>query len=68
MFIVQYLMQFSGPPRNISNPGNVQDRFAQANRGSTNTTIVAFHVLLLPSKHYYSRVPYLLHGRRSGHS
>ena len=29
----------------------VQHRFAQAN-GSTNTSSVAFHALVLPSKHY----------------
>ena len=48
---------------------HAQHRFAQASGGSTNTTRV-FHVLLLPSKHYkiLHRVPYLLYGRRPGHS
>ena len=33
--------------------GHVQHRFAQANGGSTNTTRVVFHALVLPStKHY----------------
>ena len=42
MLIVQYPMQFSGPPRN-----HVQNGFAQANDPSTNTTRVhTFHALL----------------------
>ena len=43
-------MQFSGPPRSISNYVQ-QHCFAQANGGSTKTTMAAFHALLLPSKH-----------------
>ena len=39
MIIVQYLLQFSGPPR-----PHVQHHFAQVNGGSTNTTKV--HALL----------------------
>ena len=41
---------------------HVHHRFAQTNRGSTNTTKDTFHALLLPSEDY------LLHGRRPGHS
>ena len=48
MLIVEYLMQFSGSSRYISNPCSAH-RFAQANGGLTNTTMV--HALLLPSKH-----------------
>ena len=63
MLIVQHPMQFSGPPRNISNL-YVRHYFAQTNGGSTNTTRVhAFYALLLHSKHYQI-MPYLLHGRR----
>ena len=42
---VQYLMQFSGLPRNSRT--YVQHRFAQANGGSTKTNRV--HALFLPS-------------------
>ena len=45
MLIIQYLMQFSGTT-------HVQHRIAQANNGSTNTTsVLAFHSLLVSSKH-----------------
>ena len=40
--------------------------YVQTNNGSTNTTRVEIHaLLLLPSKHYkiIPRIPYLLHGR-----
>ena len=70
MLIVQYPMQFSGPPRSNSNPCSAP-LIAQANGGSTNTTRVhAFNAVLLPSKHFsiMSRVSYLLHSRRPGHS
>ena len=61
--MVQYPMQFNGPPRNIAT--HVQHRFAPANGGSADTTSVAFRALLLPSKYYeiMSRVPYLFYGR-----
>ena len=58
MLIVQYPMQFSGPPIEI-----LATR-VQANGGSINTVRVhAFYALLLPSKHYkiMHRVSYLLH-------
>ena len=67
MLIVQYPMQFSGPPGSIINL-YVQHRLPRANGGSNNMTRVhAFHALLLPSN-IMLRVPYLLHGRRLGHS
>ena len=55
-------MQFSGPPRNISN--HVQHRFTKANDGSANTTRV--HALFLSSKqckeyHIYFVVEYNRH-------
>ena len=49
MFIIQYPMQFSGPPRILTI--HFQHRFAQANGGSTDTTRV--HALLLSAKHYW---------------
>ena len=49
MFIVQYTIQFDGPPGILAT--HVQHRFTQANCGSINTTVVAFYALLLPSKH-----------------
>ena len=48
MLIVQYPMQFSGPPEILAI--HVQHRFVQAHGSSTNTNRV--HALLLPSKHY----------------
>ena len=51
ILIVQYLMQFSGPPRNIGNSCSAP--LCAGNVGSTDTTRVhAFHALLLSSKHY----------------
>ena len=52
MLRVQCPMQFSGPPRNISNPGSIP-LCAGENGGSTNTNRV--HTLLLPSKYYHDR-------------
>ena len=46
LLIVQYPMQFSGPPRNISNPSSAP--LSQVNCGSTYTIMV--HALLL--QHY----------------
>ena len=46
-FIVQYPIQFSGPPRNISNPCSAL--LCAASGCSTNTTRI--HALLLSSKH-----------------
>ena len=56
MLIVQYPMQFSGPPGSISNPYS-------APLCSTNTTRGAFYAFLLPSRHYFMmlRAPHLLH-------
>ena len=62
-------MQFSGPPRTTSSPCSallLRRRMVVP----TDTTKVAFHEILLLSKHYeiIIRVPYLLHGRRPEHS
>ena len=58
MVRVQYPMQFIGCPRNNSNPCS-----------TTTTKVHAFHALLLTSKHQIMiRVPYLLYGRRPGHT
>ena len=47
MVIVQYPMQFGGPPRSISNLCS-----APLSGSGSATTGVAFHPLLLPSKYY----------------
>ena len=49
-------MQFSGPPRNISSPCSTT--LVQANGGSTNTTRVVFHTLLLPSNGWAIHQPW----------
>ena len=59
-------MQFSEPPRNIS---NLCSALLCADEWWFSTTMVhAFHALLLPSKHYQImyRVPNLFHDRRAG--
>ena len=49
MLIIQYPMQYSGPPRSISHLFSVLHE--QSNGGSTSTIRVAFHALPLPSRH-----------------